>query len=92
MTYKCPGAENIRTPSLTTKICPVCGGDIDLFSIDMQGVCEQCGFVAFNDTKSCVKWCKYARECVGDALYERFMAKEAQAEATQADAANAVQL
>jgi hypothetical protein len=73
MTYRCPGADNIRTPTLETKICPVCGGDIDLFSIDMQGVCEKCGFTAFNDTKTCVKWCKYARECVGDELYGHIM-------------------
>jgi hypothetical protein len=73
MTYRCPDADNIRTPSLATKVCPVCGGDIDLFSTEMQGVCDKCGFTAFNDTKSCVKWCKYARECVGDALYDKMM-------------------
>jgi hypothetical protein len=73
MTYHCPGADNIRTPSLKTKVCPICGGDIDLFSIEMQGICEKCGFVAYNDTKTCIKWCKYARECVGDDLYERIM-------------------
>jgi hypothetical protein len=56
----------------------VCGGDIDLFSIDVKGVCDRCGFVAFNDTKSCVKWCKYARECVGDDIYDHFMANEAE--------------
>ncbi|MDR2468675.1 MAG: hypothetical protein LBD22_06925 [Spirochaetaceae bacterium] len=78
MTYRCPGTENIRTPSLTTKICPVCGGEIDLFSIDMQAVCEKCGFIAYNDTKTCLKWCKFARECVGDEIYERFMADSQQ--------------
>lgn len=85
MTYRCPGTENIRTPTLTTKTCPVCGGEIDLFSIDMQAACEKCGFVAYNDTKTCLKWCKYARECVGDVLYERFMANEAAAEQARAE-------
>ena len=78
MTYRCPWADNVRTPSLTTKICPRCGGDIDFFSIDVEAVCDTCGFTAFNDTKTCIQWCKYARDCVGDALYERVM-KEKQA-------------
>jgi ribosomal protein S27AE len=73
MTYRCPGADNIRTPTITTKTCPNCGGEIDLFSSEMQAVCDKCGFVAYNDAKSCLKWCRYARQCVGDELYERFL-------------------
>ena len=30
--------------------------------------------VVYNDTLSCVQWCKYARQCVGDAMYEQMMA------------------
>jgi ribosomal protein S27AE len=78
MTYRCPGADNIRTPTIKTKICPNCGGEIDLFSSEMQAVCDRCGFVAYNDTKSCLKWCRYARQCVGDELYERFLRESAQ--------------
>lgn len=70
---KCPGAEIIRgTPTLEEKICPECGSIIEIFSIDMQVQCE-CGFIAYNDTVSCVNWCQYARECVGDEAYERIM-------------------
>ena len=42
-------------------------------SIDTQVACENCGFVAYNDQLSCVQWCKYARKCVGDAMYEQMM-------------------
>jgi hypothetical protein len=71
---RCPGAEHLSgTPTLTTKICPQCGGEIDLFSIDTHAACEHCGFIAYNDTQHCIRWCKYARQCVGDALYERMM-------------------
>jgi ribosomal protein S27AE len=73
MTYRCPGADNIRTPSLKTKICPDCGNDIDLFSHEARGVCDKCGFVAYNDALSCLKWCAHARECVGDEVYERYL-------------------
>jgi ribosomal protein L37E len=44
---------------------------------EMQAVCSRCGFVAYNDTKSCLKWCRYARQCVGNELYERFLRESA---------------
>ena len=62
-----------RTPTIIEKVCPNCGSIIELFSIDTEVPCEKCGFVAYNDTLSCVQWCKYARKCVGDATYEHMM-------------------
>ena len=62
-----------RTPTIIEKICPQCGEMIELFSIDTQMACEKCGFVAYNDTLSCVQWCAYARKCVGDEMYEAMM-------------------
>ena len=69
----CPGAVNIRgTPTLEEKTCPDCGATIELFSSDMQAQCK-CGFIAYNDVQSCISWCSYARECVGNEVYERMM-------------------
>lgn len=62
-----------RTPTIQEKICPQCGSVIELFSIDTQMACEKCGFVAYNDTLSCVQWCEHARKCVGDEMYEQMM-------------------
>ena len=62
-----------RTPTIIEKTCPQCGTLIELFSIDTQMPCEHCGFVAYNDTLSCVQWCAYARKCVGDEMYEKMM-------------------
>ena len=53
--------------------CPQCGHEIEMFSTDTEARCEHCGFVAYNDTLSCVQWCKYARQCVGDEMYEQMM-------------------
>ena len=61
------------TPTLEEKICPQCGGVIEMFSTDSQAECDNCGFVAYNDKLSCVQWCDYARQCVGDEMYERLM-------------------
>jgi transcription initiation factor TFIIIB Brf1 subunit/transcription initiation factor TFIIB len=66
---KCPGALDIRTPTLTLKPCPECGEEIEIFSNDLRVVCSSCGCVIFNDMVSCIKWCKYAKECVGEELY-----------------------
>ena len=62
-----------KTPTIEEKVCPHCGSIIEMFSIDTQMACEKCGFVAYNDTLSCVQWCQYARQCVGDEMYEHMM-------------------
>ena len=62
-----------RTPTIIEKVCPQCGAEIEMFSIDTQMACEKCGFIAYNDTLSCVQWCQYARKCVGDEMYEVMM-------------------
>ena len=62
-----------RTPTIIEKVCPQCGSLIELFSIDTQIPCEKCGFIAYNDTLSCVQWCAHARKCVGDEMYEHMM-------------------
>lgn len=62
-----------RTPTIEEKICPNCDSTIEVFSTDTEVACENCGFVVYNDALSCVQWCKYARQCVGDAMYEQMM-------------------
>ena len=63
-----------RTPTIIEKVCPHCGNEIELFSIDTEMTCEHCGFVAYNDTLSCVQWCQYAKQCVGEEMYNHMMA------------------
>ena len=62
-----------RTPTIIEKTCPRCGHEIEMFSIDTDRTCENCGFVAYNDTLSCVQWCQYAKQCVGEEMYEKMM-------------------
>ena len=64
---------NPRTPTIHEKICPNCGSIIELFSIDTEVACDNCGFVAYNDTLSCVQWCQYAKKCVGEEMYNHMM-------------------
>jgi len=67
-----------RTPTIHEKVCPQCGEIIELFSIDTQVACDKCGFVAYNDTLSCVQWCAFAKQCVGEEMYNQMMEIAAQ--------------
>lgn len=73
MMGSCHGADLFRTPTIKEKTCPNCGGIIEIFSTDVAVACDNCGFIAYNDTQSCVKWCAKAKECVGEELYNRLM-------------------
>jgi len=68
----CPGAANLRTPTLAIKKCPQCGEEVELFSNDISVKCS-CGFVVYNDIASCVQWCKHAKECVGEEMYNKLV-------------------
>ena len=52
-------------------MCPECGTEIEIFSNDSTVDCEKCGFTAYNDQQSCIDWCKYARECFGEEVYDK---------------------
>ncbi len=62
-----------RTPEIIEKVCPQCGHEIEMFTIDTEMQCENCGYTVYNDTLSCVQWCKYAKQCVGEEMYEKMM-------------------
>jgi len=73
MIQGCPGAARMKgTPEIHVKTCPECGKEIEIFSVDTHTQCV-CGFIAYNQTQNCIAWCAYARECVGDEIYEMFM-------------------
>jgi hypothetical protein len=70
----CPGAATLRgTPTLAIKKCPQCGEEVEVFSSDTSVPCSRCGFLVYNDALSCVQWCKYAKECVGEETYNNIM-------------------
>jgi ribosomal protein S27AE len=73
MLDRCPGSTNLRTPTLTIKTCPRCGDEVEVFSNDVSVKCTRCGFEVFNDIMSCIQWCKYAKECVGEETYNNLI-------------------
>ena len=82
------GCQGKPETKIYEKVCPQCGHEVEIFSTDTSVACEHCGFTVYNDTLSCVQWCKYARKCVGDEMYEKMMAIAArQKEKAAAEAA-----
>jgi ribosomal protein S27AE len=68
----CPGAANLKTPTLQVRKCPRCGEEIEIFSNEVSATCGGCGFVMYNDRASCIQWCRYAEECVGPEVVRKF--------------------
>jgi len=67
----CPGAANLRTPTLKIKKCPECGAEIEIFSDEAAVTCGKCGFTIYEDLDSCILWCKYAKQCLGEEMHRR---------------------
>jgi hypothetical protein len=72
----CPGSWNLRTPQLRLKRCPRCGAEVEMFSDEVKTDCRQCGLPIYQNLQSCVRWCRYARECLGEELYKRLLASD----------------
>ncbi len=71
MTARCPGqdARNIRPEEL---ICRVCGYKVEIFSDELKVKCPKCGNLACKDRlPSCIDWCNFARECVGEEKWKQ---------------------
>lgn len=72
MIFKCPGAANLRTPTISIKRCPACGAVVEIFSIDMKIDCPQCGQPVFNNVNLCIEYCEYAEKCLGVEAYTKY--------------------
>ena len=62
-------------PKIELVRCPHCGEDAEVWSDESEGKCAKCGRnVCRTTTQSCIDWCKYARECLGDEEHKRYQA------------------
>lgn len=75
------GCQGNKGVQIQEKVCPNCGNTVELMSSDVYAQCEDCGFTVYSDLMECVQRCPKARECVGDAYFERLMAARRQWEA-----------
>lgn len=78
----CPGSSRIRSPVPEDFSCPSCGASVEIWSHEFKGTCESCGHMVFREkTPSCIQWCHFAAQCVGEKTYRELkeQAKEAEA-------------
>jgi len=74
MSFKrCPGSMSFTQPKIELVRCPNCGDDAEVWSDEADGKCAKCGHTVCRTTsQSCIDWCKYAKECLGDEEHKRY--------------------
>lgn len=72
--FECPGSKTIRQPLPEFIKCPFCSQELEIWTDEIKAVCSQCKKTVMRDqATSCLEWCSYAKECVGDQVYDNFM-------------------
>ena len=73
----CPGAERFKHPQPEERECPFCGAEVEIWTDELSALCPKCKKDVPRDlSQCCIGWCKYARECVGDELYNKYMERK----------------
>lgn len=74
MIEKCPGAKTFIQPKPEVVTCCFCGEEVEIWTDEVKTTCPKCrGTVMRQGTPSCLEWCKYAKECVGEKAYNKYM-------------------
>ena len=70
---RCPGSMAFSQPKIELVRCPHCGDTAEVWSDEAEGKCAKCGHaVCRTTTQSCIDWCKYAKECLGEEAHKRY--------------------
>lgn len=74
MIFGCPGSQKFRQPQPENLKCPFCKEEIEVWTDEFQAVCQNCKKIVLRKGyQGCIDWCKHARECVGESIYEVYM-------------------
>lgn len=79
MPFECPGSKDIRQPQPEYIKCIFCGNEVEMWTDEMKTACPSCKRPVLRQQQgaSCLEWCKYAKECVGDQAYDNYMENRA---------------
>jgi len=73
MIFKCPGQDKSNITAETLK-CPKCGYEREIFSDEIKSECPRCRNISYREIlPTCIDWCKHAKECVGEKVYDFFL-------------------
>ena len=71
---KCPGAKSFLQPKPEMRRCPSCGEEVEIWTDETKTTCPACkATVMRQEVPSCLEWCQYAKECVGERVYNKYM-------------------
>ena len=74
MIFKCPGSQKFSQPQPEYIKCPHCAQEVEIWTDEVKATCPKCKSVVMREEgQSCLDWCKYAKECVGDQIYNKYM-------------------
>ncbi|MCW3981339.1 MAG: hypothetical protein NWF11_07690 [Candidatus Bathyarchaeota archaeon] len=61
----CPGLRNFMRSTIKMVKCHTCGGDVEVWSDEDSGVCEECGaeWHKPDEDSSCLQYCEFAEKC-----------------------------
>jgi len=60
----CPGISQFMRPRPSYIRCPMCGGDVEIWSDENEAQCPSCGLVVSKGkVQSCLDWCEFAEKC-----------------------------
>ncbi len=78
MISNCPGSQKFKQPQPETIKCTSCGEAVEIWTDEIKAVCPKCkNSVMREQGASCLDWCKYAKECVGEDIYNSFIQNKA---------------
>jgi Fe-S-cluster-containing dehydrogenase component len=72
--FSCPGATRLKEPIPEFFKCPSCASEIEIWTHENSRKCDNCGKIVTRDqVPTCIEWCEYGKECVGEEAYNRYM-------------------
>jgi len=68
----CPGSAEIKQPKPEELTCRNCGKAVEIWSDETEAKCKKCGRINARILgPSCIDWCAFAKECVGEEKFKR---------------------
>jgi len=70
----CPGSREIKEPKPEEIKCRNCSENIEIWSDETETKCKHCGKMNMRLLgPTCIEWCAFAKECVGEEKYKRLV-------------------
>ncbi len=77
MILECPGAKLFKRPEPEIIKCPYCSEEVEIWTDEIKAKCLKCKkIITRKQHPSCLDWCKYAEECVGEQIYKEHLERK----------------